>query len=1040
MNDTPRGTFIPGLSLTRPVTTVMGFIALLVMGWVAWRNIDVELLPSGFTPPFLFAQIPTLRSSPEDIEQRIAVPTEEMLATVRNLDRLATRINTNSASFIMEFADGTDMNDAYNQVRDRIERVLPQFGNDIGQYFIWKYNPADEPVVWLGASFADADDPGRLIDDYVVPRLERIPGVSRVEVSGAPQRVVAIQVNERMVDAAGTTMFDLIQSLSRDNFGLSAGQVEQDGALFPLRVVARWESLQDMRALPVGQGLTLDDIADIAVEDRAERSMYRVNGRPSIWLEVYKESTANSVEVARSVQQTLDLLPSRYDELASAEFSYFFNQADIIEESLGNLESSAWQGALFAIVVLFLFLRHVRMTALITMAIPVSMLGTIVVLYFTGRTLNVLSLMGLMLVVGMVVDNAIVVVESVQRHRQMGKSSYLAALHGAGEVALAILVSTLTTVVVFVPIILMSGDQMLSFFLGQIGFPVCVGLVASLVVALTLLPLATARLVPGHTPAPPRVIVWLENGYARLLDMTLRRRLEATLLAALVFASTWYPMSRVTVTDQSESAINDFRIFVEMPQSFTWQERVDVMLEYEATLGALREELGVRSVVSRVGGRWGRPNVRCFLVPSDERPLEVPEIIERAHGALRQIPGVRTSLSWQSGAGATDSLTVSIAGPDSRRLAEMAEEVSRRLRFIEGVSSVRAESGEDGQPEMHFVVDRERALQVGLTPQIVGGTIDFALRGRQVGRLPQDDGELPVFLEGQIASYNEMDELSGMELPSPMGTVTLDSVSSSQESPGFRSIDRENRRTAISLTIYTTREDLEALSDEIDAAMAGFDWPRGYGLDKGRRFMDVSKGAADRLLALTLSVTFVFLLMGILFESFVLPLSILLSIPFAFTGVYWGLWLTETSMDMMAGVGLVILVGIVVNNAIVLVDVVGDRQREGLTRHVALVEAGRERLRPILMTALTTIFGLIPMAMGNAAVAGVPYKPLGITVMGGLVASTLLTLFVVPLFYTFFDDMRLGARDWLAALLNPTVARRAATDPGATPDASSDAP
>jgi HAE1 family hydrophobic/amphiphilic exporter-1 len=1014
-----RENVIPAFSLRRPVTVMMAFAALLVMGVIAWRSIDLELLPAGFTPPFLFVQIPTLASSPEEVEQRIAIPTEEMLATVRNLERLGTRVRSNSASFIMGFRDGTDMDDAYNQVRDRVERVIPDFGDDIGQYFIWKYNPADDPVVWFGVTFGDdADDPGRLIDDWYVPRIERIAGVSRVEVSGAPQRVVSVQVDERLVNAAGLSMFELVRRMTSDNFSMSTGTIEQAQATMPLRVVARYDSLERMRMLPVGGGLRLDDIADVVIEDRAERSLYRINQRQSIWLAVYKESTANTVDVVRAVHEVVEALPGEHQSLEEAEAHYFFDQGEIIESSLGNLQRSALQGALFAIAVLFIFLRSVRMTLLVTSAIPTSMLLTLVAMYFTGGTLNVLSLMGLMLVVGMVVDNAIVVVESVQRYRQAGQAPMDAALHGASDVALAIMVSTATTIVVFVPIILMSGDQMLSFYLGQIGFPVCVGLVASLVVALTLLPLATSRLAAGKiAPRPVAAFVWLEKKYGALLRWTLTRRLESAAICAALFLSTFYPMKKVTVTDQSEPNISDFRIYVDMPQSLTWEERVEVMTQYEQILWDKRAEFGIDDLMVRIGGRWGAPQLRAFLVDEDQRPLGRDEVIEAAMAALPPLPGISLSVSWRGGADASREVNVSVAGPDSRRLAEIAEEISRRLRYIEGVTSVRAESSEDGQPEMLLQVDRERSVPLGLNPATVGGTVDFALRGRQVGQLQQELGEIPVYVEGATGQANELSQLRSLQIPSLAGPVTLDSVADFRVSPGFRGIDRENRRTSLSLTIQTSREDLQELSAEIQQSVADYPWPRGYGLSLGGRFQQVEEGSQDRVFALILSITFVFLLMGVLFESFVLPLSIVLSIPFAFTGVYWALYLAGQSLDVMAGVGLVILVGIVVNNAIVLVDVVGEKRRQGETRLDALVNSGQERLRPILMTALTTIFGLIPMAFGNASLVGVPYKPLGLAVMGGLVASTVLTLVVVPLFYTFFDDLSRTGRAWVSKTL-----------------------
>lgn len=1036
MTDRLRGGLLPGFSLRRPVTVVMGMIALIVVGSIAWRDLPLELVPGGFTPPFLFVQIPTLRASPEDVEERIALPAEELLSTVRNVERLGTRIRTRSASFIMEFRDGTDMDVAYNQVRDRVERLLPSLGDDIGQYFIWKYNPADDPVLWFAITLPEgSDDPGAVIERRLVPRIERIAGVSRVEVNGLARRVVAVDVDDRLAEAAGTSLWDLVQRLSRDNFALAGGEVEDAGSVRPLRIVARWASIEAMRELPVGEGLVLGDVADVRIEDRAERALYRVNGRPCVYLQVYKESTANTVEVARLVRETMTAGLADDPALAGAEPSYFFDQGELIEGSLGNLQQTAVFGAFFAVVVLAFFLRHARMTLVVTIAIPASLLATLVVMYAMGRSLNVLSLTGLMLAVGLVVDNSIVVVENIQRVLQQGASPRQAALKGAAEVALAIVVATLTTVVVFLPLILMTGDDMLSFYLSQIGVPVCVALVSSLFVSLLFLPLITSRVL-GHT-APPRfpIITWLENRYAATLALALRRRADVALIGFAVFASTYVPMKAVSSTDQSSPNMNDFSIYVSFPETWSWDERADLLLEYEGILLAHETELGLRDLLVRYGAEWGRGMLRGFLVDPDDRPLDRDAVVERAQELLPERPGVSVSLSWR-GVGSGQGTTVRLVGPDSRTLTGLATEVARRLRHIDGVTSVRVEGQDDGQNEVHFAVDRERAHRLGLSPWLVGGTIDFALRGRQLPGLRTSTGDLPIYIQSDLTQTDDRADFERLEMPGLYDGVTLADVATSEVVPGFGSIDRENRRTMLSLTITTGRDDLQALGAEINASVESMRWPRGYGLELGDRFTDLESSRREQNFAILLAVTFVFLLMGVLFESFVLPFSIVLSIPFAFTGVYWLLWLTGTSLDLMAGVGLIILIGIVVNNAIVLVDLASELRRQGMGRDEALVEAGRHRLRPILMTAMTTIFGLVPMAIGDASLVGIPYAPLGVAVIGGLVASTALTLFVVPLVYSLLDDgagyVRYGLTRAFATVGGDPHADDgpAATDPG----------
>lgn len=1006
MTGSGRGSWLPALALTRTVTARMLLMALVVVGLLVWRGMPVELIPSGFTPPFLFVQVPTLRAAPADIEQRIAMPAEELLATVRNVTRMGTRISTNSASFILEFRDGTDMDAAWNQVRDRLDRLRPQLGDEIGRTLIWKYNPADDPLVW----FALGGSRGRslsaaTVDAVLVPRLERIPGVSRVEAFGAAEPTVVIALDEPAVATAGLTTAELIERLSRDNFALAVGTLQEAGRVLPVRLTARVHSVEELRALEVGNGRRLGEIARVEVIDRQEDAVFRVNGQDAVMVAVYRESGANAVATSARVVRALEQELPRDPALEGLSLHVFFSQGDVILEALGNLRETALWGGLFAVIVLFLFLRRPGMTLMVAGAIPLSLLLTLIVMQLFGRTLNVLSLTGMMLAVGMVVDNAIVVTENIQRKRQRGLSRHDAALQGAAEVALAITVATLTTVVVFLPLILMSGSETLSFYLSEIGLPVCAGLLASLLVSLFFIPLGSLVALGRQPPPDLAGVRWMEDTLARVVALALRRRADAILLVVLAFATVAWPLPRVIQTDRAEANINDFRIWLNFSDRMSPDERREAAIRAEQALLAQADELGIAHLMLRLGTGVSRPQLRAFLVAPGERKLDRDTIIERAVEGLPTIAGMDTSLSWDSTGSPNEPVTVQLVGPDSVRLAELAEEMARRLRTLSGVTSVQVEAGDAGREELHVRVQRDRAIGLGLTPLMIGAAIDYSLRGRPLPSMQRDDDVLPVRVEGDGTEERELLDLLSMELPVLPGLdiegadrVTLESVTTIAMRRGYPSISREDRRTSLSLTLYTTREDLEGLGREIDAVAAGFDWPRGYSLQKGSRFRALEEGAEDRRFALVLAITFVFLLMGVLFESIRVPFIVLFSIPFAFVGVYWTLYLTGTPFDTMAGVGMVLLVGIVVNNAVVLVDRASWLNREGLPLDAALIQAGGERLRPILMTALTTVFALIPMALGEGSIAGIPYYPLARAVIGGLIASTFLTLIWVPVF------------------------------------------
>lgn len=612
-----RGGGIARWSVAKPVTVGMLFAALIVMGVLAYMRIPVQLLPSGYELPFLYVTVPTLPSNPSDIEDQVALPVEELLSTSRGISRLRTRVRSGEVSFLIEFDDGTDMIEAYNQVKDRLERAKPTLPSDVERYFIWKYNPNDQPIYWFGVSLAEGDMPIR--DHYeslkqaLIQPLERVDGVSRVDIWGEAQRVVRVQLDEAKVTAAGLSTYAVIEQLRADNFIVSAGHVTDGGQKVAVRVLSRFDDLADLRALPIAPGWKLGALAsEIAIDFEEATAYNRINGRDAIMIGVYKEADANTVEVCDAVR---GLIHDQFDQeraLATFRQHHFRSHGDMIDLAIKDLQQTAVWGAVFAVLVLLVFIRDVQMTLLIALGIPLSMLMTLVVMYFTGFTLNMLTLMGLMLSVGMVVDNAIVVVENVQRLRVEGVEAIRAAVQGTADVALALFVATATTVIVFLPMILMSGNQTLSFYLGKIGFPVCISLVTSLFTSLVFIPVACVRLRGGAPRGTPRWMLWLEGGYRAALRWVTRRRFDAAALFVAVAATGLIPMKEVQRTDQLSGNLNDMNVRFDIEPQVTLEEREAYFREVEAALLPQRERLGIDSVRVRVG-RDRDSKVQLFL-------------------------------------------------------------------------------------------------------------------------------------------------------------------------------------------------------------------------------------------------------------------------------------------------------------------------------------------------------------------------------------------------------------------------------------------
>ena len=1030
--------WLPTFSVRRPVTVAMGFVALVVLGMLAWTRIPLEMMPSSFTLNRLWVYVPYSGSTPRENEQQLVRPVEEQLATAPGIKSMSSRSRAGSAGLSLEFHRSISMGVAYNAVVDRMERAMADLPEDVERYWIWKFDPASEPVMWAGIAIPDGvEDDHKLVTEVIEKRLERVPGVGEVDVWGVTPRAVFIDFQLDALLTHGVSLGEVIGGLGSDNFQMASGKVVDRGKVRYVRSLARWESIEELEEWPVKDGVTLSDIARIKYRPDPSASINHINGKEGAALAIKKESDANTVEVTEAVEAAFADI-SADPRGQGVEFVKFFSQGDMIGDSVGDLLSTAATGGVCAVIVLFMFLREWRLTLLIAACIPVTLLLTVTMLYFTGFTLNLLTLMGLMLAVGMVVDNAIVVVEAIYARRQAGEGPDDAAIDGASDVNLAITLSTLTTMVVFLPVILMSENADFSFFMGQLGMPVVWALAASLFVALVFTPLSTTLLRgKGGLPKEPRWITWLTERYRRSLGWVLTHRTDALVgVLAATFLTFAVPAQSVSCDDAGDNDIDEFTVRFQVPGDWGYYERLDTVEAVEAWVDENRDRWGIRTHRASLDSDSEHGRVYVYLHDPDERSEQaIPpeEVLDDARETLPVMPGVELKIGWgSSGDSSRNELSFVLNGEDTSTLESLGEQLERTLEGLPGIIAVRNDlEGEAGR-EMRLQADRDSLARYGLDARTVGQTVGFALRGTSLPKYHDDGKEVDVVARFQLADREDVDRLLDFPLWSQTAgrSVPLRAVVKAEVAPGFGTIRRNDRITSFPMTIELEpgAEKGEVMAT-VGAVLATVDFPRGYSWSFGRERRDREEDDQARNLALLLSITFVYLIMGVLFESWTLPLSILTSIPMALLGVYWTLYLTGTPLDAMGGVGLVILVGVVVNNGIVLIDLVTRLRSEGETRTDALVEAGAKRLRPILMTALTTIFGLLPMALGTSTFVGIPYAPLGRVVAGGLAAGTVLTLYLVPYLYSILDDMGESGKRWAAWVRRP--GKRVSSAPGA---------
>lgn len=1018
---------IPKFSINRPVTVAMILLALLVVGGISYFRIKMDLFPAGLSLPYMGVWVPYFDANPKEIEEQIVRPMEKELKTVKNLKRLFSYSSTRGVWFELELAPGTNVDEAYSQVTDRVERARPFLPEDQEYIFVRRYREGDEPIVYMGISFDEkVMDPYYSADKFIKQALEGLKGVANVELFGMREKYIQIVVDTDKVRAHRVNLPQLMRELMSDNFAMSNGYVYMGKKKYLLRTKSRFTNLEELRNVQIGNGIKLHNIADIKYDfDEELRSIMRVDGKVAAGLVVYKESAANTVEVSAGIREKLDEQFKTRPELKGVDYFVFWDQGDMINDSINNVKTTMMWGGFFAFFVLLFFLRQVRITMMLTLAIPLSMMISVLLIYALGWTLNGFTMMGLMISIGLVVDNSIVITENIYRFNGLGYGKKQAAILGASEVGLAIFMATLTTIVVFLPMMLFSGNSIMSFYLTRIGAPVIFAILGSLVIALLLIPLISTLTIPKKVQIRQATHSLATQWYQTFLVKILKHRLDALIVMILLIGTMVIPFGGMKKSDSSEGGPRDARVLCNFPPNYN-VEKVDKTLAYiTKKIMEKNDVYHIDHISSRAFKFFGRlevylepekdkqwyqvlyRNITNLLGLSDYKRLTREELTEDIKKNLPEIPGVRMRTSWRQEEGGKESaLEYVINGNDIGVIDELAQELEKQIRLVEGVLTVETDT-ETGNDEIHVRADREKAYKLGTNPNYMGQLVRFTLGRRKISNYHNEEREIPIFVKTRPEQRQTVAQLKNTFLKSDSGAETnLASITDMTYHKSMGRIRRENGKASMQLKVYFGDEDMKVMTSRLERIFKSFNFPTGYGYEKGGRSRRFAEQDQDTMFALLFAIILVFLLMGVLFESWILPLSVVVAIPAAFVGSFWLLYLTGTTFEIMAGIGLVVLVGVVVNNAIVLIDLINQYRSGGMQREQAILVAGMHRFRPIIMTALTTIFGLMPMAVGNTGLVGIPYAPMGITLIGGLISSTFLTLFAVPVFYTYFDDLR----------------------------------
>ena len=1013
---------LSSFSIERPITTyVMAAVAVL-LGAISFFRLPVDLMPESEYPT-ISVRTGYPGVGPEEIETIISRPMERTLTSAPGVDRITSTSSEGSSSIRVMFTWGTNLDEAANEIRARIDRVRGTLPPEVEPPTLFKFDASQSPIMFL--SLSGDMDPRTLrqfAEDEIQYRIERVPGVAAVDVRGGLKREIHVDLILEKIKALDLSLAQVVSAIRAENMNLPVGPVNEGRYELLIRTQGEFENVDQIRNMVVavrnGVPVYVKDVAFVDDSWEEVRSLVRIDGRPGIRMSVRKQSGSNTVEVADHVNKELERINR---ELPGVSVIATMDSAKFIKSAIANVRESAIYGSILAILILFIFLRNVVSTLIITASIPITIIATFALLYYYNFTLNTMSFGGLALGVGMIVDNAIVLLENIFRHREAGKERKEAALIGTREVAMAITASTLTSVAVFVPLIFLTGMSGIMF--RQLSYVVIFFQVFSLFMGLTLVPVLCSkylRVRPVSEARHPtlnhialagqRILDKLDEKYQGGIHWALDHRKSVVLVSVGLMGATLLLVPLIGVELMPETDEGEVRVRVEMPTGTRIDATDEICRRIETMV--LREVPEAEHIQTEIGGSsffetssTHVADIRLTLKDRKERTRSTQEIAAAIRQKLPPMPGVliRTRAGgnrmFRMGNESEDRLSVEVRGFDIREASELATQVKTVMERTPGVVDAQI-SRREGMPEMLVHIDRDKASMMGLSVAQLANTLRTAVGGTRASVFREGGDEFNIQVRLQERDRNDLNQIAQVPIAAPVGrTLPVSSVIQTERVEGPVSIERRDQERIITVSANLSNRDMGSVASDINDGFQNLKIPDNFYLLFGGELEEKERAFRELLFSLILAIALVYAVMAAQFESFRDPLIIMFSIPLAGIGVALALFLTNTVFNMQAFIGLIMLAGIVVNNAIVLIDYTNLLRREyGHSLREAIELGGRRRLRPILMTTLTAILGLIPMAMGFGE-GGEVQSPMARVVIGGLTTSTLITLIFIPVLY-----------------------------------------
>lgn len=981
------------LAIRKPVTTILLFLSVLILGIFSSRLLPLEKWP-GIDIPEMYISIPYPNSTPAEVERLITKPVEEALATISGIERFRSWSRESGAEISLQFKWEENINAKSIEAREKIDAIRANLPDDMERILVFQFNTNDMPVFNLRiSSDRDLSLAYDLLERKLKNPIERVPGVSQVTLYGVNKRQIEIELDDNKLAAHKINRNELIGKLQGLNFSLSAGYLNSQAGKMMVNPQGQFNSVEQVRDVFVSPYVRLGDIATISYRLPEREEGRHLHQTYAIGMDILKESSANLVQVASDVLAVIEQV-SNSPQFNGINLFVMQNTAEGVTSSLSNLLEAGALGALLSVIVLYLFLRHMVTTLIVVLSVPFAIFITLAAMYFMGYSLNILSMMGLMLAVGMLVDNAVVVTESIFHERQTNPDPVAATTKGIGNVSLAVIAGTVTTAIVFLPNII--GKKIdVTVFLEHVAIAICISLFASLLIAQTLIPLLTSKI--KHIPQKVKQNDNKNSFYFRSLSWVLNNQKKSFLIATTLFLSMVFPMSQVTNDENDGNDNTRLLINYQINGNYRMEEVEKTVSKMEAYLYQHQEEFEFESVYSyfRTGYAMTTINMNKELT----RPInDIKKDIEKNWPTLVR---AQQKFGWQASNGG--GVRINLSGNDTNVLIKLADQLIPVINNIDGLTDVYAEERSE-QKEVIININRERVMRIGLSTRQVADAIAVALRGMNLRTYRHPlAGEVNVHLKMNDDIEQSISQFKSLIVHSQNGVdYRLQDLAEIKLQPRLSYIQRIERQT--SLSIGANLEEgttLEQAQKRISLVLNQLELPTGYTWSLRGSFQRQREAQNVMQINMLLALIMIYIVMAALFESLILPTAVITSLLFSISGVFWALFVTGTSMSIMVMIGILILMGIVVNNGIVLVDRVNQLREQGFGLIEAITQGCNNRLRPILMTVATTVLGLVPLALGDASIGGdgPAYSPMAIAIIGGLLFSTMTSLYVVPLTY-----------------------------------------